>query len=146
MDENENMSVELEDYVDRCVEQAIQLKQEVDCGLCAVEENKKIDLYPSAACVDPEYIIRSRVKRKNSSIFFLFIIYFNWLFNFTAEISDNLAIKNENLFIDLCRTLIRAFSIGNIQFDIIQICFKEIIRKIHWNVDQFMKSYIHISF
>lgn len=76
MDENENMSVELEDYIDRCVEQAIKLKQEVDCGLCAVEENKKIDLYPSAACVDPEYIIRSRVKRKNSSIFFLFIIYF----------------------------------------------------------------------
>lgn len=66
MDENENMSVELEDYVHRSVEQAIKLKQDVDCGLCAVEQNDKIDLYPSTACVDPEYIISSRVKRKNS--------------------------------------------------------------------------------
>lgn len=77
MDENENTSIELEDYVDRCVEQAIKLKQEVDCGLCAVEENEKIDLYPSTGYVDAEYIIRSRVKRKKSLIFFLFIIHSN---------------------------------------------------------------------
>lgn len=61
---DENCNSEMEQYIDQCVEQALEMKSSVENGACDIEMNDKIIHNPRSKCVDIDVLVslQSRCK------------------------------------------------------------------------------------
>lgn len=69
VDENSNSGTEIEQYIDRCVEQALEMKSSVEDGSCDIETNAKIILNPRSKCVDMDVLVSLQSRCKANILF-----------------------------------------------------------------------------
>ncbi|XP_031625730.1 uncharacterized protein LOC116342320 [Contarinia nasturtii] len=101
---NENVMPTLDNYIDRSVKRAIELKSSIENGLCDVEQNKQIVLNPFALMPFKNNPSQFNVAEKNRLI------------------------ENENRLIDLGRILIRSMQIGKSDLLKCQIILSEMFQ------------------
>lgn len=71
-DMNGNVLDDLEEYVDRCIEKSIELKQSVECGMLTHDDlgkHPKIIQNPSTNCVDMQHLVQLREQSNEIAYF-----------------------------------------------------------------------------